>query len=273
MSSTGKQIQAGSDNTKELVTAINLMAGEVATFKESINNTVKDLNGTLGLTNRNVRELKESINESTKNMIDSSQKLSDSQNRYSLGMFALTLLLVIVGICQIIVMVKQANIMSAQSIIMQNQAEEAKQRVEFELLPVVEIEAQGAGYVDNNLTFYYALLNRKSKILNITRCHTLDLINKQTGDVKSMKQETCVSNEHDHMLLPDRSSLIHADQIGEYKIKTPEPAQYFRINLKIDYQTEEILGKKCLVSRSFELFPKEGGFIFRPLSYTKATCN
>ena len=97
---------------------IQYLSSEIAIFKEALSTNVSNLNGTIGLTNRNIRELRDSINDSTSKIIESNKKLARSQSFNSWIMVLLTLLLVIVGFSQAIIMVRQSNIMDKQTKIM-----------------------------------------------------------------------------------------------------------------------------------------------------------
>jgi hypothetical protein len=281
VSNTGKNIQSDSENTDKLIKSVNFLAGEVGTFKEALNNNISNANGTLGITNKSIKELRVTLDDSTQKIIASSQKLADSQNKFSLGMFYLTFLLVIVGIGQVGVGIFQIKVTRQQAIIMQNQseimksqAEYSKKLAEFELSPTIEIESKTANYLAKDLTFYYVLVNSgKSKVLDINRCHSLDLIDRSTSKEMRLKQESCMHNKHDLTLLPDRSTIVHQDNIGDYHLDLSNPNEYLRINLKVDYKTEQFLGKNCSVSRSFDLIPSEKDFLLRPSSYPETLCN
>ncbi|MFA5059427.1 MAG: hypothetical protein WC676_02230 [Candidatus Omnitrophota bacterium] len=273
MSSTGKILQSEADNTKELVKSISFLAGEVSVFKEALSKNVSNLDETLKKTNQSTEELRDAVVSSTDKIITSGEKLAVAQNFHSKTMLFLTFALVVVGIFQILVMNGQSNIMKSQSEIMKHQADHAKKITEIELRPMLEIQPYAATYSENNLVFHYFLSNSgKSNILNIKRCHTFELINRITNEESSIKPETCVSNEHDLTLLHDRSSLIHDDMIGDYKLDELDPHKYYRINLKVSYATEEFLGKKCVASRKFDLLPIDNKFVIRPLAYLDTVC-
>ncbi len=269
MPSTGEIIQGAADNSKELVKAINLLSGEVAIFKEALNNDVSNLNDTLGITNKSVKELKESITGSTDDIIKSNKKLASSQNIVSV-------FLLIVTAFQAFIMYKQVDIMDEQRKLSLNVFDYQKKMQEIELRPVLEANPYSARYdKDNNLEFDYQLFNSgKSAILNITRCHSLKIIDKETGQENQIKPESCISNKHDKILYPERKSLIHQDSIGNYHLNINElDKKYYRIDMKVNYQTEEFIGKSCSVSRGFNLFPVENNYFkIQSLSYFDSLC-
>ena len=94
---------------------IMFLSSEIGIFKQALSTTINDLNGTIGIANRNTRELRDSIKESADKIIDSNKKLANSQNINSSLMIFLTLVLVIVGTLQVMVMNKQSSIMNRQT--------------------------------------------------------------------------------------------------------------------------------------------------------------
>ena len=55
--------------------SILYLSSEVSIFKEALSNNTVMLNGTLGITNRNIRELRDSIKDSTESVITSNKEL------------------------------------------------------------------------------------------------------------------------------------------------------------------------------------------------------
>jgi len=87
--------------------SILYLSSEVAIFKEALSNNTVMLNGTLGITNRNIRELRDSIKDSTESVITSNKELSKSQEKYSSRLLILTGGLVLVGVLQVVAVLIQ----------------------------------------------------------------------------------------------------------------------------------------------------------------------
>lgn len=83
---------------------IMFLSSEIATFKEALTSNVLNLNNTMDMTNKSVKELRDSIKDSTDKVIGSNEKLARSQNTYSIAIIILTLALVLVGILQAMIM-------------------------------------------------------------------------------------------------------------------------------------------------------------------------
>ncbi|MFA6357397.1 MAG: hypothetical protein WCY09_01830 [Candidatus Omnitrophota bacterium] len=93
---------------------IRFLSSEIAIFKEALSNNVSSLNGTIGITNKSIKELRDSIKDSTEKIINSNKESAKSQNINSTIMALLTLVLVIAGVSQVIIMNKQTEIMQWQ---------------------------------------------------------------------------------------------------------------------------------------------------------------
>lgn len=94
--------------------SIRFLSSEIAIFKEALSRNILDLNNTIGITNKNVKELRDSIKDSTKDIIDSNKKLAGSQNIHSWIMVFLTLALVLVGYFQFRTVQTQTGFVEAQ---------------------------------------------------------------------------------------------------------------------------------------------------------------
>lgn len=80
--------------------SIRFLSSEIAVFKEAINNNVLNLNGTIGLTNKSIKELRDTVKNSVDQMIESNRKLVQSQQKYQWWLCLLTLGLIIATLTQ-----------------------------------------------------------------------------------------------------------------------------------------------------------------------------
>jgi len=140
--------------------------------------------------------------------------------------------------------------------------------------PIPQIKPYSVRYLGQTMFFDYYIFNAgKSRILDIKRCHSLSKANKfQENKFMEVKYESCISNEYDKSIDPEDASLIHNDEIGNYKIL--EDGEYFRLDLSIEYKEEEFFKRTCKSARSFYLRPfiETKTLAIQPLAPTPPIC-
>ena len=79
---------------------IRFLSGEIAIMKEALSNSISDLNGTIGLTNKSIKEVRDSFRDSANNMIESNTTFIRSQQKYQFWLCFLTIGLIIATLTQ-----------------------------------------------------------------------------------------------------------------------------------------------------------------------------
>lgn len=259
-----KKLKSFIENPTSKIDLPTAVAGYLsAKIQYDLNLQLDCLNSNLSKTFQNIRHLQNEIERSRQEIIASNERLSKSQSWLTGILCVLTFALVVVGFLQYSTMKQQMEVM--------------KETTEFGYRPVLAITPHAARYGDRGLIFDYVLDNYgKSRVLNIERCHSLDVIDRiQKVRLEQIKSNTCVSNEFDKSINPGDSSLIHNDDIGNYKLANYGPEKYFQLHLTVKYKPERNLKSDCVVSRSFNLFPianSDKQMVVQPLSPTMPEC-